>query len=174
MTDQLHQMTVTYRPEHDRMLLRVSTRELVEFRLWLTRLMVKNLWKNLVKRFESVPQVAAQAAPGAREAVMSMRHQQAVQQSDFSKKHEAPKQPPPPEDEPLLVTGFDCAAVNEKVTRLSLRTLQGQAVNLNLNEELLHALCHLIKTAEKQADWQLGLAMGEDQVLSPGAEGRVH
>ena len=46
-------MTVAYTPEQDRLLLRVNTKDLVEFRLWLTRLLVRKLWESLVKRFEA-------------------------------------------------------------------------------------------------------------------------
>ncbi len=174
MADHLHQMTVTYAPEQDRLLLRVNTKELVEFRLWLTRLLVKKLWESLVKRFAAAPQVAAQAAPGAKEAIVSMRHEQALQASDFSRKHDVPAQPAAPEEEPLLVTGFECRALNEKVCRLTLRTQKGTNVNLNLNDDLLHALCHLMRTASQQADWGLGLAIGDEPAAAPGEKRQVH
>ncbi len=171
MGDQLHQMTVAYTPEHDRLLLRVNTKELVEFRLWLTRLLVKKLWESLVKRFEAAPQVAVQAAPGAKEAVMSMRHEKALQSSDFTKKHEPPAKEPEPKEEPLLVTGFECRPVSETVLRLTLRTQKGTNVNLNLNDDLLHALCHLIRNASQQADWALGLAIGDDPITTASTGG---
>jgi hypothetical protein len=171
MGDQLHQMTVVYTLEQDRLLFRVNTKELVEFRLWLTRLLVRKLWESLVKRFEATPQVAVQAAPGAKEAIMSMRHEQALQSSDFTKKHEPPAKEPEPEEEPLLVTGFECRQISETVSRLTLRTQKGTHVNLNLNDDLLHALCHLIRNASQQADWALGLAMGNDAATAPASGG---
>ncbi len=172
MSDQLHQMTVAYTPEQDRLLLRVNTKDLVEFRLWLTRLLVRKLWESLVKRFEATPQVAVQAAPGAKEAIMSMRHEKALQAADFTKKHDPPSQPPKPKEEPLLVTGFECRPVNETASRLTLRTQQGTNVNLNLNDDLMHALCHLIRNASQQANWDLGLAMGDEaQGLPDGGGG---
>ena len=36
MTDKLHQMNVTYIPKEDRLLLKISTTQKDEFRIWLT------------------------------------------------------------------------------------------------------------------------------------------
>ena len=44
MTSPLHQMTMSFSAEDDRLLLRLSTRDMTEYQLWLTRRFVKVLW----------------------------------------------------------------------------------------------------------------------------------
>ena len=46
---QIHQMSVTYLPEQDRILLRINTTEGEETRMWLTRRLMVGLWPLLTK-----------------------------------------------------------------------------------------------------------------------------
>ena len=52
MAAQLHQLTLTFDPIEDRILLRIGTAENTEYRLWLTRRFVKVLWKALMKNLD--------------------------------------------------------------------------------------------------------------------------
>jgi hypothetical protein len=38
-------------------------------------------------------------------------------------------------------------------------------VNLNLNEEMLHALCHILQGAADRAGWDLQLSVGDAGVV---------
>ena len=53
MSASLHQLTLTFDPGEDRMLLRIGTAENTEYRLWLTRRFVKVLWEALMKTMDS-------------------------------------------------------------------------------------------------------------------------
>ena len=44
MSDKLHQFQMAFVAEQDRMLLRISTRDKAELRLWMTRRVVRLLW----------------------------------------------------------------------------------------------------------------------------------
>ena len=46
---QIHQMSVTYLPEQDRILMRINTTEGEEMRMWLTRRLMVGLWPLLTK-----------------------------------------------------------------------------------------------------------------------------
>ena len=46
---QIHQMSVSYLPEQDRILMRVNTVEGEEMRMWLTRRLMVGLWPLLSK-----------------------------------------------------------------------------------------------------------------------------
>ena len=46
---QIHQMSVTYLPEQDRILMRINTTEGEEMRMWLTRRLMVGLWPLLSK-----------------------------------------------------------------------------------------------------------------------------
>jgi hypothetical protein len=162
MADALHQMTAEFVPVQDRILFRVSTREKHEFRVWLTRRLVKLLWGIAVKSFETAPEVAQQPQPSVKSAVMSMKHQQAVQTSNFAQKHEPGAAPPdmPELETPLLAVGVRIRRINAMV-ELVLTTVENKAVTLNLSEEMLHALCHIIQSAADKAGWDLQLSVGD-------------
>jgi hypothetical protein len=162
MADALHQMTAEFVPVQDRILFRVTTREKHEFRVWLTRRLVKKLWGVAVKSFEFSPEVAEQAQPRIKSAVMSMKHQQAVQSSDFSQKHEVGTPPPdmPELERPLLAVGARMRRHDTGV-EVTLLTAENKAVTLNMNEEMLHALCHILQGAADKAGWDLQLSVGD-------------
>jgi hypothetical protein len=163
MADALHQMTAEFVPAQDRILFRVNTREKHEYRVWLTRRLVKKLWGVAVKSFEFAPEVAQQTQSRVKSAMLSMKHQQAVQASDFSQKHQADSTPPPdmPElEQPLLAVGARIRR-HDKGIEVTLLTAENKAVTLNMNEEMLHALCHILQGAADKAGWDLQLSVGD-------------
>ena len=164
MADALYQMTAEFVPVQDRVLFRVNTREKREFRIWLTRRLVKKLWGVAVKSFEAEPEVSAQALPHVKSAVLSMKHQQAVASSDFSKKHDPASTPPPEMENPSLAIGIRIRR-NDRGVELSFLTAEGKAVNLNMAEDMLHALCHILQSAADRAGWDLQLAVGDAGAL---------
>jgi len=165
MADSLYQMTAEFVPVQDRILFRVSTREKREYRIWLTRRLVKNLWGVAVKSFETQPEVSAQAEPRVKKAVMSMQHQQAVQSSDFKTKHDPASKPPPEMESPLIAVGIRIQRTKDAMLQLSFITSENKAVNLNMNEEMLHALCHILQGAADRAGWDLQLSVGDAATL---------
>ena len=74
---------------------------------------------------------------------------------------------------PLLVTGGKVHA-GDNVTGLVFTTKDGSDVRFNLNEQLLHALCHLMVTTCQRADWNLDLTLGDPNVVVPTGEALVH
>src|SRR5256712_10238382 len=98
----LHQLKVDYDAEQDRLLMLVATSEGVELRLALTRRVVKLLWPLLVKLAEEAsPRIRTQAKPEARKAPLSLGHEPAGSQADFSKPYDAVPRATPPGAAPL-------------------------------------------------------------------------
>ena len=161
MGGQLHQMTVEYVTEQDRLLLRFSTREGVEIGIWLTRGIVRALWRAIVGVFAEREAIKAQTVPGVGQAMMSMEHDQAVQSADFSQPRDERVKPHPEIAEPPLVTGFKCRQRGDR-TQMTFTTEAGGDVNLGLPADGVHALCHLLQAAAEKAEWDLGLAFGDD------------
>ena len=58
----LHQLKLDFIPEHDRLLLRVSTDNQLEVRLWLTRRALRLMWPLLVQMVRAAPEIAARLA----------------------------------------------------------------------------------------------------------------
>lgn len=176
MTSALHQITMSFSAEEDRLLLRMSTTDQTEFRFWLTRRFVRVLWGALIKTIENEPDIRRAIQPAARKAVMAMEHQQAVGASDFSRAHEQGHRDVTEGSGPLLVVGGSVRPGKGKngLTVLNLQTRGGPDVKLGLNKNLLHALCRLLIDTTTHAGWDLELTVGDAGVLAPGDRTRVH
>lgn len=174
MADQLHQMTMEYVPEQDRVMFRVSTTGNVEHRLWLTRRLISGLWKAMVGTFAAAPEIKSQPAPKVKKALMSLKHQQAVQGSDFSQpRKEVPAAPSTTGDYPL-VTGVTCKILEQQQRQLTFRAADGKEVTLKLSEDMMHALCHLMQQATEKAQWGLGLTIGDAAGVIATDEAQLH
>ena len=66
---QLKQMNVGYDRAQDRILLRLSTDQDTEYRMWLTRRMLIGMWPGLVGLVQDTPMARQQADPEAKKAV---------------------------------------------------------------------------------------------------------
>ncbi len=232
MPAQLHQLTLTFDPIEDRILLRIGTAESTEYHLWLTRRFVKVLWKALMKNLDqtlefeepgtqidkrksadivdpdkkhgetkrardkekkrsegvkndegeksSIGEDAEdsafkQSTQLVRNKVKAVEHKEAIQASDFSQKHAQGNVNLTSKSGPLLVVGCRVKALNEETTHLSLKTREGMGIQFGLNKKLLYALCHMMTSSSKKAEWELALEIGDPKVFSPEIpEGVVH
>jgi hypothetical protein len=174
MADSLHQMTAEYVPAQDRILFRVNTQEKLEYRVWLTRRLVRNLWGVAVKSFAAKPEVSEQPRPQVKQAMMSMQHQQAVQSSNFKQKHATDTKPAPDAETPLLAIATQITQINKTTIRLTFVTAERKAVNLHLTEDMLHAVCYIMQTAADRAGWDLKLSVGDAAAVPQIEAGQVH
>jgi hypothetical protein len=193
MTNILHQITLTYSAEQDRIMLRISTKQQNEYQLWLTRRFVRAMWDGLLKAIEHDPTLTQGLMPKVKKAIMAMEHQKSIQDSDFSQKHatdnvnltpkiaqgSTPKlykglDRIPPDVEALLVTGAQVKPVNENLTRIKLKTEINTAIEFSLNKKLLHALCHMLVSSTQKAGWGLNLAIGDPRVVIPADANQIH
>lgn len=172
--NRLHQMTVSYSPQEDRLLLRFGTTGHLEYRLWLTRRLVRHVWETLVGAVEKIPEVSAQPERRVRQAVMSLRHHEAVQSGDFSQQRDPQAKPHPTNETPFLVTAVEVRRTEKASTVVVFKVEKGQDVQLLLDEKLIHALCHLLVSGAEKAEWKLGLAMAGPDVLAVTASDRLH
>ena len=174
MTSALHQMTVSFNAEEDRLLLRVSTTDKMEYQFWLTRRFVRVLWSALIKTIENAPEAKRPAAPAVKKAVMALEHQEAVGASDFSRNHEPGHRNVTEGSGPLMVIGGSVKPGKGEITELHLQTRGGAEVNLALNRNLLHALCRLLIDTTTHAGWGLGLSVGDAGALAPADRTQMH
>jgi len=176
MSGPLKQLTMTYDPSQDRMLMRIATAENTEYQLWLTRRFVRVLWGALMQTMDRNPVISEHAdKPAVKDAVKGMQHQEAVQSSDFSQAHTEGNVNLTSNSGPLLVTGGQVKLVNADNTVLAFKTADGDGVQFGLNQKLLHALCHMMITSSEKAEWDLRLQVGDPQVLVPeGSSDVVH
>ena len=204
MTSPLHQLTMTYSPEQDRVMLRIGTKENTEYQLWMTRRFIRIMWRALIKIMESDPNLAKDQepkeqvtenrmgrdqapkdrakkeqlpndqAPEVKDAIMAMQHQELIQNSDFSQKHAKGNVNLMASTGALLVIGGQVRPVNEERTRINLKTDKGTGIEFFLNKKLLHALCHMIIKSAHRAQWDLDLAVGDPNVMVPADASQIH
>ena len=204
MTSPLHQLTMTYSPEQDRVMLRIGTKENTEYQLWMTRRFVRIMWRALIKIMEEDPnltsgpvpknqapkersagdqatedqasreQVPSDRTPEVKDAIMAMQHHESVQNSDFSQKHAKGNVNLMANTGALLVIGGQVKPVNEDRTRINLKTDKGTGIEFFLNKKLLHALCHMIIKSAQRAQWDLNLAVGDPNVMVPADASQIH
>jgi len=85
----LEQIRIDFVAEQDRLVMRLASGDRSEILLWLTRRCVKLLWPLLVKMAESVPVIAQQPLPEARQALLGMERESALSKANFSKPYDA-------------------------------------------------------------------------------------
>jgi len=155
----LHQLKLDFIPEHDRLLLRVSTDDQQEVRLWLTRRALRLMWPLLVQMVRSSPEVALQSNPQARDALVGMQHEQALSRANFAKPFDEVPREMPLGTEPILVARIQSNKDEGGNQVLGLLPQQGQGIHLTLDNTLLHSFCKLVQNAVAKSDWDITLEL---------------
>jgi len=155
----LHQIKLDYIPEQDRLLLRVSTDNRLEVRLWLTRRALRLLWPRLVQMVRASPEIALQSNPEARDALVGMQHERALSKANFAQPFENVPREMPLGAEPILVARIQTDKDSEGKQVLGLLPQRGQGIRLTLDNTLLHSLCKLLQTAVAKSDWDIVLQL---------------
>ena len=155
----LHQLKLDFIPEHDRLLLRVSTDDQQEVRLWLTRRALRLMWPLLVQMVRSSPEVTLQSNPQARDALVGMQHEQALSRANFAKPFDEVPREMPLGTEPILVARIQSNKDEGGNQVLGLLPQQGQGIHLTLDNTLLHSFCKLVQNAVAKSDWDITLEL---------------
>lgn len=155
----LHQLKLDFIPEQDRLLLRVSTDNQLEVRLWLTRRALRLLWPLLLQMARASPEVALQSNPQARDALVGMQHERALRQANFAEAFEETPRALPLGAEPILVVHIRTSRDEQGNQVLALLPQQGQGIHLTLDNTLLHSLCKLLQNAVAKSEWDIALQL---------------
>jgi hypothetical protein len=142
---QLRQMQVARDVVQDRLTLRVSTQADEEFRVWITRNYLREIWP-LLTGMLARHLAATPIEPGTQAAQPSF-------EQPF--KDENPRYPLG--IQPLLATEATLTASDEKTVQLTFREGRERTFNLSLNADLLQTLCAMLRAAAEQAAWNLAL-----------------
>lgn len=163
---QLQQLNLSYEPDQDRLLLRISTAERLEVRLWLTRRLVHALWPGLLQLMGQSP-LARRAAGGAREQLVAFQHEQAIRASDFARPYtEEPLAPALPGD-PVLVCRVQLRAGADGAHHLALLPKAGPGFELRMTETLLHGFARLLQDTAGATGWDLPLQLPAAAAADP-------
>lgn len=148
MTDKLHQINVTYSSKEDRLLLRVTTQQGDEFRVWLTRRFSGVLQNILIQEMDKYG--------GAPSIGSSQQTKQMFKAGAFEKSFEHDKG----KNYPLGEAGFlafTIKAANAGKGNLHLEILpeQGAGVTFTLNKSLLYMFHNLLIQGITKAEWHI-------------------
>ena len=152
----LKQINLAFDAIQDRILMRVSTNQALEYRIWLTRRIVGALLPAIeqVVTVEADRHSAAQS-PEAVAAVSAFRHQAAVDKARFTPGYEAAEPAPELGPEPMLVARVQIRALADEQLLLVLAPAQGDAIQLRLGPVLLHGTVKLLRDTVAAAGWNL-------------------
>jgi hypothetical protein len=170
----IHQLSVTYLPEQDRILARVNTTAGEEMRLWLTRRLMLGLWPLLSRvmsshllRLEAAGTSLDSADDEMKKMLADFRKEEFLQHADFQTPYRDGQQSLPLGEAPLLVTDVDAAPRPNGRLRLSFNeNLPPAAVSANdkpaeprrfqmeMEPRLMQGLLHLLEQAVAQSRWR--------------------
>jgi hypothetical protein len=152
-------MHVNFDPVEDRILLRITAGEtgnLDEFRFWLTRRIVRMIWKLLDQAADTEaltdPRVPQESAGALRE----FKQAAALANADFTTPFKAEEARTPLGPAPLLVSKVQFRQQQGNYVLL-LETARGQVVNLALNAGLVHSFRKLLADQCLAAQWDIAV-----------------
>ena len=163
----VHQLSITYVPEQDRILVRVNTQEGRELQFWFTRRLTlgfSSLLDRMVTDHLARPAgVEASRLAGmdelAKMAVAQFQRSETLKSADFATPYRVSEANVPLFESPLLVTEINLAPLGHNQLRMRCaEKLTGGAGSRNfqmtLSEQLVHAFVHLLERALKQSQWR--------------------
>jgi hypothetical protein len=169
----IHQLSVNYIQEHDRILVRINTTASEELRLWFTRRlslglmpMLQKIVAEWVAKQEAVksPAISPTAAADAQTQQMlaEFKREESLQKSDFQTPYKAPNALPLG-PEPLLVTEISVTplpsgqlqmAFNEKLPLDNGQPNPNpRGFRVALEQKLVHGFVHLMDKALATSQW---------------------
>ncbi len=163
----VRQLSISYQPEQDRILVRVNTSEERELQFWFTRRLTLGL-SPLLERI--VTQAAARrggpatahlasADPATQKVMADFNRSETIRSADFSTPYQAPAARAPLFDTPLLITEVNIAPIGTGTLRLHCSEKLGGApparqFELALSDTLTHAFMHLLERAVGASRWR--------------------
>jgi hypothetical protein len=160
----IHQLSVTFVAEQDRILLRVKTTAAEESRVWLTRRLMLGLWpllsrlltKHLLK-LEAAGTSLDSADEDLKRMLAEFRKEEFLKQADFETPYQE-NQPQPSGDEPLLITDVDASPLPNGQLRLSFNERAAgegkpRSFRMDMEPKLMQGLMHLLEQALMRSQW---------------------
>ena len=158
---QLRQLQVASDSIQDRLLLRFSTLQNEEVRVWLTRRFLRQIWPALLQMAEQVeePDKLADDASDADPETGEPGNKRDEASFDQAFVEDDPNYPLG--KKPLLASEAKLDLLEDRSLRLTLSEGRERSCSLHMDGELLQFFCAMLRAAERQADWNLDLDYGE-------------
>lgn len=161
------QLSISYLPEQDRILVRVNTSESRELQFWFTRrltlglspVMERIITETAGRSGGPATTHLAGADPLAKKAMADFNRSETIRSADFKTPYEVPETNQPLFDTPLLITEVNLAPLGGGKLRLNCTeklstTPQTRKFELALSDTLTHAFMHLLEQAVIASKWR--------------------
>jgi len=145
MTDQLRQINIAYIGTEDRLLMRATTKNGDEFKVWFTRKYTRMLMDILNKR---IHERGGMTTLGSKPQTTKMLKGGALEKPFKNNVKNYPLG-----ENGILGFGIKSNVSEDKIVNLHLSPEQGQGVTLNLNDSLLYMFHNLLSQGIVRADW---------------------
>jgi hypothetical protein len=168
----IHQLSVAYLAEQDRILVRINTAAAEEMRLWLTRRLMLGLWPLLSKlltkhllKLEAAGTSLETADEALKKMLADFRKEEFLKDADFETPYKENQAQLPLGEEPLLITDVDASPLPSGRLRLSFNErLPGEAkprsFQMEMEPKLMQGMMHLLEQALARSQWREPFAAG--------------
>ena len=162
----IHQLSVNYLAEQDRILMRVNTAAAEEMRLWLTRRLMLGLWPLLSKlltthllKLEAAGTSLDSADDGLKRMLAEFRKEEFLKQADFETPYRENQPLMPLGEEPLLITDVDASPLANGQLRLNFNERppgegKPRSFRMEMDPKLMQGLMHLLEQALARSQWR--------------------
>lgn len=164
---QIRQVQVSNDSFQDRLVLRIATEANEEIRVFFTRRFLRELWPHLAAM------LAGHLQPPLPSPLNVATATDAATPIDFAQAYSNENPTYPLGAKPLLASEATLEATGEGLARLILREGRERSFNLNLNHELLQALCAMLRAASEQSHWDLALDYQTAETARPVSPGKA-
>ncbi|PKO48120.1 MAG: hypothetical protein CVU31_07260 [Betaproteobacteria bacterium HGW-Betaproteobacteria-4] len=142
---QIRQLQVACDQVQDRLLLRISSQDDEEYRIWLTRRFLRELWPHLSRL---AGKLAATPIVGEALADEAVNFDQAFSEENATF---------PLGSTPLLCSELKVDTLNDGTFNLTFREGRERCFQLAVNADLLQTLCAMLRAGAEHAQWNLAL-----------------
>lgn len=168
---QIRQLQVYCENIQDRLILRIATPVDEEFRVYFTRRFLRELWPHL--RAMLAGHLATTPPPAA------------VSETPATQEHGPSFDEPFREDNPtyplgttpLLASEASLVATGPGMARLTVSEARERSLNINLNADLMQALCAMLRASAEKANWDLILDDAQPaptSLIGPSSNDKPH
>ena len=161
----IHQLSITYQPDHDRILLQVNTQAKEMLRVWLTRRMLLQFLprlNHLANQAEASKVDLMTANESTRQMLTEFKRQESVAKGDFKTPFNTEAKTWPLGQEPLLANSIHLRPKPDGIVELGFEEKAGlppRGFQINLDTALLHNVIHLLEAAVQASGWGLSAAL---------------
>jgi hypothetical protein len=146
----VNQLQIAVDAVQDRLLLRIATNGNEEIRIFITRRFLRELWPTLAKTLATMNQLEVRtlAVDAAEAAAIS---------GSFDEAFRTDNPIYPLGSKPLLANEMSLESDEDGAFRMTLREGRERRFSMNVNDELMQALCAMLRAGSETAGWDLTL-----------------